>query len=132
MPPHPSKTEFMVGPGKAIDTNRFFVVCANALGGCYGTTGPGSLNPLTGQKYAADFPDVTVEDIAASGYFLMRELGVEKLHAVVGSSLGGMSAIAYGLQFPGKVDYLISISAATSALPLTIALRSLQRGSELG
>jgi homoserine O-acetyltransferase len=123
----PGWWEFMIGPGKAIDTDRFFVVCANSLGGCYGSTGPGSINPTTGQRYGADFPDVTVEDIASSGYLLMRELGVSKLHAAVGSSMGGMSSIAYAMQYPGEINYVISISAATSALPLTIALRSLQR-----
>ena len=125
--PSPGWWEYMIGPGKAIDTDRFFVVCANSLGGCYGSTGPGSIDPETGQNYGADFPDVTVEDIASSGYYLMRELGVEKLHAAVGSSMGGMSSIAYAMQYPGEIAYLVSISAATQALPLTIALRSLQR-----
>ncbi len=119
--------EFMIGPGKAIDTNRFFVVCANSLGGCYGSTGPRSVNPETGKVYGGGFPDLTVEDITRSGYYLMRELGVEKLHAAVGSSMGGMSTIAYAMLYPGKIENLVSISAATSALPLTIALRSLQR-----
>jgi len=123
----PGWWEYMIGPGKAIDTDRFFVVCANTLGGCYGSTGPGSTNPETGSRYDADFPDVTVEDIASSGYYLMRDLGVSKLHAAVGSSMGGMSSIAYALLYPGEIDYLVSISAATRALPLTIALRSLQR-----
>jgi len=125
--PSPGWWEYMIGPGKAIDTDRFFVVCANSLGGCYGSTGPGSLNPKTGARYGADFPDVTVEDIASSGYYLMRELGVEKIHAAAGSSMGGMASIAYAMQYPGEIKYLISISAATQALPLTIALRSLQR-----
>jgi homoserine O-acetyltransferase len=125
--PTPGWWEYMIGPGKAIDTNQFFVVCANSLGGCHGSTGPISINPETGQRYGADFPDLSVEDIAASGYYLMRELGVKKIHAAVGSSMGGMSAIAYGLRYPGEVENLIAISAATSALPLTIALRSLQR-----
>ena len=123
----PGWWEYMIGPGKAIDTNRFYVVCANTLGGCYGSTGPGSINPETGENYGADFPDVTVEDIASSGYYLMRDLGVEKLHAAVGSSMGGMSSIAYAMQYPDDIGYLVSISAATQALPLTIALRSLQR-----
>lgn len=125
--PSPGWWEYMIGSGKAIDTDRFFVVCANSLGGCYGSTGPGSIDPETGQSYGADFPDVTVEDIASSGYYLMRELGVEKLHAAVGSSMGGMSSIAYAMKYPGEIAYLVSISAATQALPLTIALRSLQR-----
>ena len=125
--PSPGWWEYMIGPGKAIDTERFFVVCANSLGGCYGSTGPGSINPATGKAYGGDFPDITVEDIASSGYYLMRELGVKKLHAAVGSSMGGMSSIAYAMQYPGEISYLISISAAAQALPLTIALRSLQR-----
>jgi len=125
--PSPGWWEYMVGPGKAIDTNRFFVVCVNSLGGCYGSTGPGSINPETGKKYGAEFPDVTVEDIAHAGFLLMRELGVERLYAAVGSSMGGMASISYAMQFPGHVNYLIAISAAAHALPFTIALRSLQR-----
>ncbi len=125
--PSPGWWEFMLGPGKAIDTDRFFVVCANSLGGCYGSTGPGSVNPETGEIYGVEFPDLTVEDIASSGYFLMHQLGVETLHAAVGSSMGGMAAIAYAMLFPGYINNLISISAATRALPLSIALRSLQR-----
>ena len=123
----PGWWEFMIGPGKAIDTDKFFVVCANSLGGCHGSTGPSSVDPQTGEPYGGDFPDMTVEDIAKSGYYLMRALGVERVYAAVGSSMGGMSSIASGLQSPGAVDHVVSISAAVSALPLTIALRSLQR-----
>jgi len=123
----PGWWEYMVGPGKAIDTSHFFVVCINSLGGCYGSTGPGSINPDTAEPYGSDFPQLTVEDITTAGYELMRELGVEHLHAAVGSSMGGMASLAYAILFPNNVDYLISISAATQALPLTIAIRSLQR-----
>ena len=123
----PGWWEYMVGPGKALDTDRFFVVCMNSLGGCHGSTGPTSINPLTHASYGADFPVLTVEDIASAGYMLMQELGVERLFAAVGSSMGGMASISYAMQFPGNVEYLISISAATQALPLTIALRSMQR-----
>ena len=123
----PGWWEYMIGPDKAIDTNRFFVVCMNSLGGCYGTTGPGSLNPETGNKYGVDFPNLTVEDIASTGHELMRELGVEKLHAAVGSSMGGMASIAYAIQFSQNLEYLIAISAAAQALPLSIAIRSVQR-----
>jgi len=125
--PSPGWWDYMVGPGKAIDTDRFFVVCVNSLGGCYGSTGPSSINPETGQVYGADFPCLTVEDIAKSGRLLMQELGVEKLHAAVGSSMGGMASLSYAMQFPQSIEYLVSISAATAALPFTIALRSLQR-----
>lgn len=123
----PGWWEYMIGPGKAIDTDRFFVVCVNSLGGCYGSTGPSSINPASGEKYGTDFPDLTVEDIAASARLLMHQLGVQRLFAAVGSSMGGMASMAYAMQFPDEVDYLVSISAATRALPLTIALRSLQR-----
>lgn len=125
--PSPGWWEYMIGPGKAIDTNRFFVVCVNSLGGCYGSTGPRSINPETVEPYGADFPNLTVEDITSAGHHLMHELGVERLHAAVGSSMGGMASIAYGILFPQQIEYLISISAAAQALPLSIAMRSLQR-----
>ena len=125
--PDPGWWEFMIGPGKAIDTERFYVICVNVLGGCFGSTGPASINPKTGKPYGADFPELTVEDMAKSGHHLMHELGIDHLHAVIGPSMGGMVALAYALQYPGEFDYLISISAATRALPFTIAMRSLQR-----
>ena len=119
--------EYMVGPGKAIDTNRFFVVCVNSLGGCHGSTGPASINPATGKIYGTDFPPLSIEDIAKAGYLLMFELGIDQLFAAVGSSMGGMAALSYAIQFPPHVEHIIVISAAMQALPLTIALRSLQR-----
>jgi homoserine O-acetyltransferase len=99
----------------------------NSLGGCYGSTGPGSIDPRTSRPYGSDFPTLTVEDITCAGHELMRELGVQCLHTVVGSSMGGMASLAYAIMYPESVNYLISISAAAQALPLTIAIRSLQR-----
>ncbi len=125
--PDPGWWEFMIGPGKAIDTNRFFVICVNSLGGCLGSTGPESINPATGKPFGADFPDLTIEDMAKAGHHLLSELDIDHLHAVIGPSMGGMVALAYALQYPDECDYLISISAATRALPFTIAMRSLQR-----
>ena len=119
--------EYMVGPGKPIDTDRFFVVCVNSLGGCFGSTGPSSCDPATGKPYGIRFPELSIEDIAKAGHHAMRELGVDHLHAVVGASMGGMSALAHALQYPDEMDYLIVISAACRALPFTIAMRSLQR-----
>ena len=119
--------EYMIGPGKPIDTNRFFVICVNSLGGCFGSTGPSSINPDTGQPYGLDFPELTIEDIAKAGHHALHELGIDHLHAVVGASMGGMTALAYALQYPDELDYLVSISAAARALPFTIAIRSLQR-----
>lgn len=125
--PDPGWWEFMIGPGKAIDTDRFYVICVNALGGCYGSTGPASINPASGKPYGGDFPELTIEDMAKAGHHLMHELGIDHLHAVIGPSMGGMIALAYTLQYPDEFDYLVSISAATRALPFTIAMRSLQR-----
>lgn len=119
--------EYMVGPGKAIDTDRFFVVCVNSLGSCFGSTGPSSCDPVTGQPYGGSFPELSIEDIAKAGHHAMRELGVDHVHTVVGPSMGGMSALAYALQYPDELDYLLVISAACRALPFTIAVRSLQR-----
>lgn len=125
--PTPGWWEFMIGPGKAIDTDEFFVICVNSLGGCFGSTGPESINPATGKAYGSDFPDLTIEDIAKAGHHLLQELGIDHLHAVVGPSMGGMVALAYALQYPQECDYLVCISSATRALPFTIAMRSLQR-----
>ncbi len=119
--------EYMVGPGKAIDTDRFFVVCVNSLGSCFGSTGPSSTNPATGEPYGGEFPELSIEDIAKAGHHAMRELGVDHVHTVVGPSMGGMSALAYALQYPDELDHLLVISAACRALPFTIAVRSLQR-----
>ena len=123
----PGWWEYMIGPGKSIDTSRFHVICVNSLGSCFGSTGPESVDPTSGKIYATDFPDLTIEDIAKAGHHLLHEIGIDHLHAVIGPSMGGMVALAYALQYPDEVDYLVSISAATWALPFTIAMRSLQR-----
>ncbi|MDR2935221.1 MAG: homoserine O-acetyltransferase [Candidatus Adiutrix sp.] len=101
----------MVGPGKPIDTRRFFVVCANVLGSCYGTTGPMSLNPATGRPYGLAFPVVTVADWAALGFKLLDHLGVDRLHAAVGGSMGGQQALEMALAQPDRVANLIILSA---------------------
>lgn len=123
----PGWWEFMIGPGKPIDTQRFYVICVNALGGCFGSTGPGSIDPATHQPYGCHFPELTIEDIAKAGHHAIQALGIDHLRAVVGASMGGMCSLAYALQFPDEVDHLVSISAAARALPFTIAARSLQR-----
>ena len=125
--PSPGWWEEMIGPGRPIDTNRFFVICNNSLGSCHGSTGPSSIDPRTGEAYRTSFPLLSVEDIAASSRELLRALGIERVKAVVGCSLGGMTALAYAVLFPTEVDELVSISAATSAAPFAIAFRTLQR-----
>lgn len=92
--------DLMVGPGRAFDTDRFFIICANVLGGCKGSTGPASLNPATGLPYGPDFPVITLEDMVRSQRPLLRDLGIDKLHAVAGGSMGGMLALAFTQVYP--------------------------------
>src|SRR6202521_3117209 len=129
--PAPGWWQRIIGPGLALDTSRYFVVCVNSLGSCFGSTGPASINPATGERYRLEFPEVAVEDIARAGYEAMRALGIEHLNAVVGASLGGMSVVAFATQFPHAADRLISISGSPAASPFAIALRAVQREGSL-
>jgi len=119
--------EKMIGPGLPIDTRRFFVVCVNSLGSCFGSTGPASIDPATGAPYRLSFPELSVEDIARGGYEVVKSLGIERLDTVMGPSLGGMVVLAFAAQFPGAARRLVSISGTTAASPFAIALRSIQR-----
>lgn len=119
--------EDMIGPGKPLDTDRYFIVCLNSLGSCFGSTGAASINPETQQIYRLSFPVLTVEDIASGGRYLLDHLGIERLHTVVGASMGGMTALAFALNHAHRCRRLVSISSAARALPQAIALRSLQR-----
>lgn len=125
--PAPGWWEDMIGPGRPLDTNRWFVICINSLGSCFGSTGPASPEPAAGQPYRLRFPVLTLEDVARGGFEVVRHLGIESLAAVVGPSMGGMSAHAFCATFPGVARSLVSISAATRSTPFAIALRSLQR-----
>ncbi|MBU6421116.1 MAG: homoserine O-acetyltransferase [Gammaproteobacteria bacterium] len=125
--PTPGWWEEMLGPGKPLDSQRFFVLCINSLGSCFGSTGPSSLNPETGKPYALSFPTLTVEDIATAAHAALATLGIRRVQVVMGASLGGMSALAYALLFPGAADVLVSLSSATHSEPFAIAVRSLQR-----
>jgi homoserine O-acetyltransferase len=125
--PTPGWWEEMIGPGRSIDTNRYYVICINSLGSCFGSTGPVSVDPLTGELYRLTFPVLSLEDVARGGYELARHLGVERLHAVLGNSMGGMTALAYAVMFPAAVEGLVLISSAARSMPFAIALRSLQR-----
>ena len=119
--------EDMIGPGKPFDSRRFHIVCFNALGSCYGSTGPASKNPATGERYRLSFPLLSLEDIATCGALLLDHLEVERVAAAVGPSMGGMTALAFCMLHPGRARHLVSISSATRAMPFAIALRSLQR-----
>ena len=119
--------EDMIGADKAIDTSRYFVICVNSLGSCFGSTGPASVDPDTGKPYRLGFPVLALEDVAKAGEAVVRHLGVERLQAVVGASMGGMTALAYAVCHPQRAEGIVLISSAARAEPFAIALRSLQR-----
>jgi homoserine O-acetyltransferase len=125
--PTPGWWDEMVGPGQAIDTDRFHVICVNSLGSCHGSTGPASIDPRSGQPYRMNFPVLAIEDIASAAHETVRALGIAKLRALVGPSLGGMTALAYSILFPDSVHALVTISSALRATPFAIAIRSVQR-----
>jgi homoserine O-acetyltransferase/O-succinyltransferase len=125
--PTPGWWESMIGEGKPIDTRRFFVVCINSLGSPFGSSGPASADPRSGRPYGITFPEIAVEDIARAGREALRTLGITRVAAVIGPSLGGMTVLAYCALFPDEVDHLVTISGAARATPFAIALRSLQR-----
>jgi homoserine O-acetyltransferase len=125
--PTPGWWEEMLGPGKPIDTNRWFAICINSLGSCKGSTGPASVDPVTGNVYKLTFPELTLEDAGNSAFELVRGLGIERLACLIGNSMGGMSALGWLLNHPGSVRAHVSISTAPQAQPFAIAIRSLQR-----
>ena len=125
--PTPGWWEDMRGTGMPRDSDRFFVICVNSLGSCFGSTGPASVNPETGKRYRLTFPVLTLEDVADSAWFVVQKLGIDVLHTVVGCSMGGMSGLAFCLRHQENVRSFISISSGTRALPFSIAVRSLQR-----
>jgi len=111
--------DMYVGPGKAVDTTRYFVVCANWLGGCYGTTGPASIDPATGQRYGSKFPSVRTSDVVRSQAALLDHLGVGKLHAVIGSSVGGLLAINFATLYPQRVNIVVPVASGPRTTVLT-------------
>ncbi|QSX75615.1 homoserine O-acetyltransferase [Lysobacter arenosi] len=125
--PEPGWWEQMVGPGKPIDSDCWFVVCVNSLGSCKGSTGPASINPDTGAPYRLSFPDLSIEDGAQAAAHVVRELGIASLACIIGNSMGGMTALAFLQLHPGLARSHINISGAAKALPFSIAIRSLQR-----
>ena len=117
----------MIGPGKAFDTDRFFVVSTNLLGGCRGTTGPSSVNPTTGMAYGPDFPVITVADMVRVERAFLDALGIERLAAVAGGSLGGMQALEWAILFPDQVDAVVAIASTHALHPQGVAWNSIAR-----
>lgn len=108
---HDGWWEAMIGPGKAIDSSKYFIICANYLGGCYGSTGPSSINPATGKAWGASFPAVTAADQVEVFAHLMDHLGIDVLHAVVGPSVGGLVALTFATRFAERVKNVIAIAS---------------------
>lgn len=121
----------MVGPGKPINTDKFFVIGLNNLGGCHGSTGPSSLNPETGQPYGASFPMITVEDWVESQVRLADLLGIQKFAAVIGGSLGGMQALQWSLAYPERIRHVLSIASAPRLTAQNIAFNDVARNAIL-
>jgi homoserine O-acetyltransferase len=117
----------MVGPGKPVDTNRFFVIGVNNIGSCFGSTGPASINPLTGAAWGADFPVVTVEDWVTTQAKLLDALGITQLAAVMGGSLGGMQATSWTLQYPERVRHAVVVASAPNLTAENIAFNEVAR-----
>jgi homoserine O-acetyltransferase len=117
----------MIGPGKAFDTDHFFVVSTNLLGGCRGTTGPSSIDPARGRPYGSDFPVITVADMVRTERAFLDALGVERLAAIAGGSLGGMQALEWAISYPDDVDAIVSIASTHALHPQGVAWNAIAR-----
>lgn len=117
----------MIGPGKAFDTDQYYVVSTNLLGGCRGTTGPGSMNPDTGRPYGPDFPVITVADMVRTQHAFLEALGIRRLAAVAGGSLGGMQALEWAILFPEQVRAVIAIASTHALHPQGVAWNAIAR-----
>ena len=127
--PEPGWWEQLIGAGKAIDTDKFYVVCPSILGSCYGTTGPASPHPDQDRPWGPDFPTISIRDMVTVHGLLLDALEIQQVHAVVGGSLGGMQSLQFGVQFPTRANQIISISATAQTRPYTAAIRHFGRQS---
>ncbi|MCP4589912.1 MAG: homoserine O-acetyltransferase [bacterium] len=127
----PGWWDVMIGPGKGIDTNSYFVICANVLGGCKGTTGPSSLNPATDRPWGLDFPVITIEDMVKVQKGLLEHLGIERLLAVVGGSMGGMQVLEWTVRYPESVAAAIAIATTPRLNAQSIAFDAVGRNAIL-
>jgi homoserine O-acetyltransferase len=121
----------MVGPGKGIDTNKYFVICSNFLGGCSGTTGPSSINPKTGKPYGLDFPIITIADMVRIQKLLLDKIGIKKLLAVIGGSIGGMQVLDWAIRYPNFVKAALPIATTTHLSAQSIAFDTVGRNAIL-
>jgi homoserine O-acetyltransferase len=128
----PGWWDIMVGPGKPIDTNKYYVICSNVLGGCSGTTGPSDVNPATGKPYGLDFPIITIEDFVHVQKLLMDHLGIEHLLAVIGGSMGGMQVLQWAVSYPDFMDSTLCIASTTRLNAQSIAFDAVGRNAIVG
>jgi len=125
----PGWWEGLVGPGKAIDTERYFVICPNVLGGCQGTTGPASIDPETGRPYGSRFPVITIRDMVRVHKALIDHLGLERVHMVIGGSMGGMQTLEWGVAYSDITDGIVAIATPGRSAPQAIAYNEVGRRS---
>jgi homoserine O-acetyltransferase len=123
----PGWWDIIIGPGKALDTERYSVICSNVLGGCQGSTGPSSLNPSTGEPYGLDFPMVTIRDMVDVQKKLVEHLGIDKLFTVVGGSFGGMQVLQWCVSYPKAVRLAVPIATSACSSPQQIAFNEVGR-----
>ena len=128
----PGWWDIMVGPGKGIDTNKYFVICSNFLGGCSGTTGPSSINPATGKQYGLEFPIITIADMVRVQKLLLERLGIKEILAVFGGSIGGMQVLQWAIEYPDFVKAAIPIATTTHLGAQSIAFDAVGRSAILG
>ena len=128
----PGWWEMVIGPGKALDTDKYFIICSNVLGGCKGSTGPASINPETGKVYALDFPIITIEDMVHAQKKLIEYLGIEKLYAVIGGSMGGMQALQWTVSYPEMMKKASIIATTARSSPQQIAFNEVGRQAIMG
>ncbi|HOX85216.1 MAG TPA: homoserine O-acetyltransferase [bacterium] len=125
--PKPGWWDWMVGPGRPFDTDRYFIICSNVIGGCQGSTGPRSINPATGKPYNLDFPVVTIGDMVEAQRHLIDALGIDRLLCVTGGSMGGMQALEWAIRYPSRVASAIPIATSCSLSAQGIAFNEVGR-----
>ena len=124
---YPGWWDLYIGPGKPFDTERYFIISSNVIGGCSGSTGPSSINPETGKPFGLDFPMVTIQDMVNAQLQLLQHLGIEKLLSIAGGSMGGMQAVKWAIAYPGMVNSVIAIATSASLSAQGIALNEVGR-----
>ena len=123
----PGWWDAFIGPGKALDTEKYFVICSNVIGGCRGSTGPSSIDPKTGKTYGLDFPIITIEDMVKAQAYLIDHLGIKQLLSVIGGSMGGMQVLQWVASYPERVRSAIPIATAAKHSPQQIAFDEVGR-----